>query len=158
MKLRNKRILFATLALLASGAAIAQQALPPFLNGIDTQHTRQILEAGMFAVDRNTALTATAGGTQATSILLSRGINEFTTVATAADSALLPNYPRGLIILIANRGANSMNIFPPVGGTIFGAITGGGTANTAAALPAGRNATIWQGTNGIWYMNTGAAA
>lgn len=142
-------IVVATLAF--TGYALAQQPLPPFLTGRNTENARMIFDAGMFAVSRNSALTANPGGGQANGVFLGWGMNEFTTVATAGDSATLPNYNNGLIIFVVNASANSMNIFPQAGGTINAL-----GANAAYALAAGKAVILFQASNGKWYANLSA--
>lgn len=67
-------------------------------------------------------LTAHAGGGQGSATLLALGYNRFTTVATASDSAILPaNAVAGDVVYVSNTNATkTMNVFPPVGGTIAG--------------------------------------
>lgn len=56
-------------------------------------------------------LVAKAGGTQANGTQLGLAINEVATVATAADSVLLPLAIPGQIIIAINDGAQSMQVF-----------------------------------------------
>lgn len=91
------------------------------------------------------ALTAHAGGGQANGTAITSQNARFTTVATAGDSATLQVAVPGLIVSVSNAGANSMNIFPAVGGQINAL-----GANAAFALAAGKtafftayNATQW---------------
>lgn len=61
-------------------------------------------------------LTAKAGGGQSGATLLSVVFNRFTTVGTAADSAILPPAVPGARITVVNAAAaNSMNVFPATG-------------------------------------------
>lgn len=87
-------------------------------------------------------LTAFAGGAQATFTngvqntgLVLGAINTVSTVATAGDSGTLAaDLGPGQSVIVRNEAAiNSMNVFPPVGGTINGA-----AANAAFALAAGK--------------------
>lgn len=72
--------------------------------------------------------TASAGSTQATGTpVVSSGVN-CTTCATAGDAFTIQSYtPR--MFIIQNNGAASLDLFPPVGGTIDG-----GAANAALAI------------------------
>lgn len=151
-----RRMLFAALAAFVStGIAVvyAQSSapLPPYLNGANTQNQRMIMDVGMMRLGRNTGLTALAGGGQTGATLLSLGMNRFTTVATAGDSALLPTYAGGLVIMVVNATATSMNIFPPTGGTINAL-----SANAAYALAAGKSVILFQALDGAWYANLSA--
>jgi len=93
------------------------------------------------------ALAAKAGGGQSGATLCAAVINRFTTVATAADSGLLPSAKAGMQITVTNAHAtNSMNLFPAVGEQINGA-----AANTAFALAAGKTASFTSAANGAWH-------
>lgn len=64
------------------------------------------------ASSRN-GLTALAGGGQTGATLLDRTINRVTTVATAADSVMLPKAVNGKIVFVVNAAAaNAMAVFP----------------------------------------------
>lgn len=63
-------------------------------------------------------LVALAGGAQAGATQLREGVNRVVTVATAADSAVLPitQGEAGLMVVVENAAAaNSMNVFPAPG-------------------------------------------
>jgi hypothetical protein len=72
-------------------------------------------------------LTA-AGSTQATAVALGADNNFFSTVA-ASTGAILPTGNPGDTIFVYNGGANSLTVYPPVGGTINNL-----SANTGLAL------------------------
>lgn len=63
-------------------------------------------------------LTAHAGGGQANATHLNLGINVVTVVATANDSVVLPVDVLGQTVIVTNRGANNLNIFPALGDNI----------------------------------------
>ena len=90
-------------------------------------------------------LTALAGGGQTGATLISRTFTRFTTVATTADSALLPAASAGLTYTVKNAGANSMNVFPNVGDAINAL-----SANAAFAVAAGKAAQFFCVVNGTW--------
>jgi hypothetical protein len=92
-------------------------------------------------------LVALAGGGQTGGTLISRTFSRFTTVASAADSALLPSAASGLTFTIKNGAANSMNLFPGVGDQINAA-----GANTAFAIAAGKMAQVSCIAPGIWEV------
>jgi hypothetical protein len=91
-------------------------------------------------------LAAKVGGGQGGATLCAAMINRFTTVATAADSGLLPAAKAGMQITVTNAAANSMNLFPATGEQINGA-----AANTAFALAAGKTAQLTSAANGAWH-------
>lgn len=68
------------------------------------------------------------GSTQATALALPAGTNAFTTVA-ASTGGILPSGTAGDEIDVYNGGANSLTVYPPVGGTINNL-----SANTGLAL------------------------
>lgn len=92
-------------------------------------------------------MTATASGTQGTSLLLSTVQNRITTVTTAGDSVKLPIAAPGLNILVANAGGgNSMGVFPGVGDQI-----NGGGANVVYALASGKTVEFWSASTLNWH-------
>lgn len=106
-------------------------------------------------------LTALAGGAQvgATKIGTVGGsgaatMNRFTTVASAADSAVLPPANAGLSYIVKNAAAaNSMNVFPAAfsqGGQVGGDAINALSANTAFAVAAGKTAMFVCMVNGTW--------
>lgn len=81
---------------------------------------------------RVTGATAT-GTTQATGYALTQDVTVFSTVG-ASSGATCPNVGAGSIV-IYNGGANSLTVYPPVGGKInSGATNGGVTVATNTCL------------------------
>ena len=97
------------------------------------------------------ALTAHAGGGQGSATAITTMISRFTTVATAADSAILPTGVAGMSITVINAGANSMAIFPDSGSTI-----NGGAANASISLAAGKTALFFTTLAGAWHQMVSA--
>ena len=92
-------------------------------------------------------LTALAGGGQTGATLVSNAFNRFTTVATAADSAILPSAQPGMETTVTNAAAaNSMNLFPAVGDSI-----NAGAANAAFAIAAAKSAYLFCTNTGQWH-------
>lgn len=96
-----------------------------------------------------TSMTALAGGAQAGTALVSE-YNEFTTVATAADSAQLPVGVLGKKVIVKNSAAKSMAVFGQTGAAIDGA-----ASNAAFAVQPGQevifeaiSATVWNSMQG----------
>lgn len=115
----------------AAGAWFAQGLGTGYSGSLETQST-------------TTGITAHAGGTQALGVALTTMANNVTVCATGGDSVVLPATAAGLQISVANNGAASCNVFPPVGSTM------NGTLNAASALAAasvglyfGVTATAW---------------
>jgi hypothetical protein len=91
----------------------------------------------------DTTLTA-AGSTQATALQLNRAINNVTTTA-ASTGVILPLGPQTSDrVHVRNSGANSLSVYPPVGGNINAA-----GANAAFALAAGKSADFVYFDNGV---------
>ncbi len=77
-------------------------------------------------------LTAHAGGGQASGLLLTSQNSRVTTVATAADSVVLPPAVAGLTVRVKNAAAaNAMNVYPA--SSAQGGVTAGDTINALAA-------------------------
>jgi len=84
------------------------------------------------ASSTRSGIVARAGGGQANATLIAATYNRVLTVATAGDSVRLPRARPGVEIFIANRGANSLNVFPATGDFINAL-----AANAAFARAAG---------------------
>lgn len=93
----------------------------------------------------NDALTAFAGGGQANGTPLAYALNRFTTVATIADSATLPQGKAGDIVGVKNAAANSMNVFP-ASGQIINALA----ADAAFAVAGAKNVLFICYVDGTW--------
>lgn len=146
--MKSMRIFLGLAFALLCGVALAQNVLPPYVTGANTEHNRQAFEVGMLRLPQlNNGLTALAGGAQA-GTALNLGYNRVTTVASGNDSAQLPVISGAVMIIVTNAAAsNSMNVYPPTGGTI-----NAGSANAAFALAAGKTAIFIQAVDGgTWY-------
>jgi hypothetical protein len=91
-------------------------------------------------------LTALAGGAQAGTALVGNGINRFTTVTTAGDSAQLPASVPGTEVIVINATATSMNVFGQTGDAI-NAVAGNG----AYALATTKVAHFYCTAAGRWH-------
>ena len=76
------------------------------------------IPTGPFGFEAGQELVAHAGGGQALATPLTNWVSEVATVATAADSVVLPAAQEGALFWVINMGAASMNIFPAVGDQI----------------------------------------
>lgn len=88
---------------------------PDFTLGVQANSvslTKAMFGALLRMASPTTGLTALAGGGQTGATALVPGYNNFTTVATAADSAKLPTAVAGLVVKVRNSGAASMAVFP----------------------------------------------
>lgn len=146
-EMKLKRIILGLSIAMLSGVALAQTILPPNLRGTWSERQADIAYIGMLRLGLNGTLTALAGGAQVGAAPLNLGMNRFTTVVTGGDSAILPLMTGAVVIMVVNATANSMNVFPNVGGTINAL-----SANTAFAVAAGKTAIFVQAVDGgTWY-------
>lgn len=108
------------------------------LNGTDTIVVKQTTAD---------ALTAHAGGGQASALLLTAAINRVSTVANANDSVKLPPSTAGASITVINGAAsNSMQVFGTSPDTVNDVATGTGVAQAA-----GKTAIYSCPVAGKWY-------
>lgn len=111
-------------------------------------------------------ITAHAGGGQSAGYQLAAQMNRITTVATAADSTVLPkisaqvNTPGSLgwICLVDNRGSSTMQVFGRSSDTINGIATGTGIALGAGGAALFYASNYTQATDiGDWSLIASAA-
>lgn len=98
--------------------------------------------------DMGAALVA-AGTTQATALPIVNDINMFATVA-AGTGGVLPSFGSAFVAVF-NGGANSLNVYPPVGGTINGA-----AVNTPFVVTAGKSTTFMSPDGVTWLAQHSA--
>lgn len=113
------------------------------------------------ATNFNSGITATAGGGQTNAVLLTAQFNDIATVASGNDSVKLPpvtvtpnvlgSIVNAIPVIIANAGANSLQVFGSGTDTINNVATG-----TGVAVGAGKTAIFYpsemSGSVGNWYM------
>lgn len=98
------------------------------------------------------AATAHAGGTRAAAFAISATLTNFTVVATAADSAVLPKALPGMVFYVTNNGAAAMTLYANGTDTING--TAGATG---VSIVPGVFATLICSAAGTWLMDTSTA-
>jgi hypothetical protein len=86
--------------------------------------------SGLQTLSTAGAITAHAGGGQASAFPLTSMQNNVATVVTAGDSVLLPPAVVGLQIVVQNSGGASMNVFPS--SQAQGGVSGGDKINALA--------------------------
>jgi hypothetical protein len=92
------------------------------------------------------AITAFAGGGQASAVQLKYRKSRITTVATAADSVKLPKAIPGMEMAVTNAAAaNAMNVFP-ASGEIINALS----ADTAISVAANKTMVFHCMLRGTW--------
>ncbi len=91
-----------------------------------------------------TGLSA-AGTTQGTATALTKSFNEVTTVA-ASSGVVLPAPEAGEIVVVANQGANALNVYPASGHSINSL-----SANTAQSLATDTRRIFFALSTSKWY-------
>jgi hypothetical protein len=99
----------------------------------------------------NSGLTANAGGGQGSATQLNAGMNVVATVATTGDSVKLPTAEQGVEVLVANDGANAMDVFPSSSDEIDNA-----GVNAAVSVGANKSALFRAVSASQWFMLKGA--
>ena len=94
----------------------------------------------------NTGITALAGGGRTGAPVLVLGSNEVTTVASGADSVVLPVAVPGSVVFVVNATATSMQVFANGSDTI------NGTAGATGVAQAGNKYALYVAADlGQWY-------
>lgn len=91
-------------------------------------------------------LVAHAGGGQGSATPITTQMARFITVATIADSAVLPSAVPGMSYTVSNAAANSMNVFPATG-EIINALA----ANAAFAIAGAKTCEFVCMKTGQWH-------
>ena len=120
---------------LNSGLGLKTFDAPSMVAGGVEAHRWAELNGGVIQVPKgNTAVTAFAGGGQASATQLNDSYIVITTVASPGDSVKLPPvFGLYSIVFIKNDGANAADVFPATGHDL------GAGVDTAVSIPAGRS-------------------
>lgn len=122
--------------------------------GTDSLHQREKVLIGGLRSSVEDAITATAGGNQATAYQLSARINRISVCATNADSVALPLGEVGLEVVVVNDGAANAQVFGDGTDTIDGIATATGVVLTAAKRATYYCMSVTAGV-GAWVSNMG---
>lgn len=104
-----------------------------------------VTASGYFYASTADALTAFAGGGQASATQLAKAINRVTIVATAGDSVKLPVSAAGMGVVVINASANAMDVFPSSGQAINAL-----AADTAISVAANKTIKFYCAVTGTW--------
>ncbi len=104
-----------------------------------------ISSTGRLAFKSITTGISAAGSTQGTATVLNSSFNEVTTV-TSGQGVKLPSPESGEMVIVANQGANSLNIYPDSGHSINNL-----SANTAQSLSVDTRKIFFALTGSRWY-------
>ena len=114
-----------------------------YSEGLATGYT-----GGFQTLSAKDSIVAKAGGGQASATLITSMLNRVVTVASAADSVLLPPSAAGMSITITNAHAsNAVAVFPNGATDVINAIA----AQTAFSLAATKSAEFVCHTAGQWH-------
>lgn len=94
--------------------------------GTKSESANEIFKVGFLQESSLDSITAFAGGGQTNATLLSNELNRVGTVATTGDSIKLPPSAPGLTIIVANHGANPMQVYGSGTDTIDDVVTATG--------------------------------
>lgn len=94
-----------------------------------------------------TGLTST-GNTQLSAFPIVAKYNYFSTVGASSGCILRPDLPVGTEVFIRNAGANTLNIYPSLGGTIEA-----GSVNASSTLATNSTARLHYAGNGNWFRS-----
>ena len=118
-----------------------------------TVSTGQLAQGTFQVAPAQTNLTALAGGGRTGATALKVGLNQVATVATAADSVVLPACTNaGMIVVARNSAANAMQVFAAGSDTI------NGTAGATGVSQAATTGAVYMCTaTGSWFRLLGAS-
>ncbi len=97
------------------------------------------------------AITAYAGGGQANGTVLTATINRITVAASVGDSVKLPAAKAGSYLMVFNKGASSVDVFPATGDKINAL-----SVNAAYALSTTHGVLLACAVDGTWDAIRGA--
>ena len=86
-----------------------------------------------------------AGTTQGTATALTKEINVVSTVASGAG-VVLPTAVAGMVLIVNNTNANTLNVYPATGGVV-----NSGSTNAAYSHPAGASIQYYATSGTQWY-------
>lgn len=114
---------------------------------------RNTLSGTFFASDVTAAVSA-AGSSSSDATALTTAVNVVTTAA-AGTGVTLPSGAVGATVLVQNRGANDLELYPPTSGTINGATATTGSITLAAATRDVARCTKYSSTAWFCTVNAG---
>ncbi len=131
--------------------ALRRLATATFRNVVATGNLQvdgNLTVTGTINADVAPAVTAHAGGGQASATALTHSFSNITVVASSADSVKLPASTVGRVMVVSNQGANSAQIFGTDPDTINGVATG-----TGISIPVGAIFVFTCAVVGNWLQN-----
>ena len=92
-----------------------------------------------------TGITA-AGSTQGTATALTKEINVVSTVSSGANGVVLPTAVAGIVLIVNNTSANTLNVYPATGGAV-----NSGSTNAAYSHVSGASIQYYATSGTRWY-------
>lgn len=92
-----------------------------------------------------TGITA-AGSTQGTATALTKEINVVSTVSSGANGVVLPTAVAGMVLIVNNTSANTLNVYPATGGAV-----NSGSTNAAYSHVSGASIQYYATSGTRWY-------
>ena len=92
-----------------------------------------------------TGITA-AGSTQGTATALTKEINVVSTVSSGANGVVLPTAVAGIVLIVNNTSANTLNVYPATGGAV-----NSGSTNAAYSHVSGASIQYYATSSTQWY-------
>jgi hypothetical protein len=92
-----------------------------------------------------TGITA-AGSTQGTATALTKEINVVSTVSSGANGVVLPTAVAGIVLIVNNTSANTLNVYPATGGAV-----NSGSTNAAYSHVSGASIQYYATSGTQWY-------
>lgn len=122
-----------------------EATVDPGLRLADAQSLGQAIAFGQ-GRQSTKGLTASTTQTQAAGTKLQSGLNSVSSVANGSDACTMPQAKPGAVILIANNGGNTMDLFPFLGDTINDAVK-----NAAVSVADNTLSVYICTTAGLWF-------
>jgi hypothetical protein len=92
------------------------------------------------------ASVAAAGSTQGTATALTKEINVISTVTSGANGVVLPTAVAGMVLIVNNTSANTLNVYPASGGVI-----NSGSTNAAYSHVSNASLQYYATSSTQWY-------
>jgi len=87
-----------------------------------------------------------AGSTQGTATALTKEINVVSTVSSGANGVVLPTAVAGMVLIVNNTSANTLNVYPATGGAV-----NSGSTNAAYSHVSGASIQYYATSSTQWY-------
>ncbi len=121
---------------LVTGGVVAATGNVSGANIVATSYHIRSIETGITA----------AGSTQGTATALTKEINVVSTVSSGANGVVLPTGVAGMVLIINNTSANTLNVYPAANAAI-----NSGSANAAYTHLTGASIQYYATSNAQWY-------